>query len=244
MTTLQGQVAVVTGAGRGIGRAIALGFARAGAAVVCSARSKAQIDDTAARIEEAGGRAISVVADVVSYPAVEALFAEAGRAFGGVDIALVNAGASPQNLPVADSDPLLWQQTVEVNLIGAYHTARAAIVPLRRRGGGKILFVGSGMGHRSSPTRTAYASSKAGVNMLMRVLAQELIADHICVNELVPGPVLTEFVAGRVDALRAATGGHEWFKQADDVVPLALFVATQPPDGPTGQTFSLARREL
>lgn len=244
MTPLQGQVAVITGAGRGIGRAIALGFAQAGAAVVCSARSKAQTDDTAARIEAAGGRAISIVADVASYPAVEALFAEAERVFGGVDLVLANAGASPQNLPVADSDPELWKQTLDVNLIGAYHTARASIAPLRRRGGGKILFVGSGMGHRSSPTRSAYAASKAGVNMLMRVLAQELIADHICVNELVPGPVLTEFVAGRADALRAATGGHEWFKQPDDVVPLALFVATQPADGPTGQTFSLARREL
>lgn len=244
MMSLQGKVAVVTGAGRGIGRAIALGFARAGAAVVCSARSREQIDDTAARIQEAGGRAVSVVADVASHPAVEALFAEAERVFSGVDIVLVNAGASPQNVPVADSDPELWQQTIAVNLIGAYHTARAAIAPLRRRGGGKILFVGSGMGHRSSPTRSAYASSKAGVNMLARVMAQELIADHICVNELVPGPVLTEFVAGRIDALRASTGGHEWFKQPDDVVPLALFVATQPLDGPTGQTFSLARREL
>lgn len=244
MMSLQGQVAVITGAGRGIGRAIALGFAQAGAAVVCSARSQAQIDETVARIGQAGGRAISVVADVASWPAVEALFAEAERVFGGVDVVLVNAGASPQNVPVADSDPLLWQQTIAVNLLGAYHTARAAIVPLRRRGSGKILFVGSGMGHRSAPNRSAYASSKAGVNMLTRVLAQELIADHICVNELVPGPVLTEFVAGRVDALRSATGGHEWFKQPDDVVPLALFLATQPPDGPTGQTFSLARREL
>ena len=149
--SLQGQVAVITGAGRGIGRAIALGFAQAGAAVVCSARSQAQIDETVARIGQAGGRAISVVADVASWPAVEALFAEAERVFGGVDVVLVNAGAAPQNVPVADSDPLLWQQTIAVNLLGAYHTARAAIAPLRRRGSGKILFVGSGMGTRRAP---------------------------------------------------------------------------------------------
>jgi 3-oxoacyl-[acyl-carrier protein] reductase len=241
---LEGKVAVVTGAGRGIGRAIAIGYAKAGAAVACAARSQAQIDDTVRAIREAGGRAIAVNADVAQHASMQALFDATAAAFGGVDIALVNAGVSPQNERVADSDPALWKQTIDVNLTGAFHTAHAAIPHLRRRGGGKILFVGSGMGHRSGPTRSAYAASKAGLWMLTRVLAQELVAENICVNELVPGPVLTDFIAGRADALRAATGGHEWFKQPEDVVPMALFAASQPDNGPTGQSFSLARREL
>lgn len=80
--------------------------------------------------------------------------------------------------------------------------------------------------------------------MLVRVLAQELVDDDIAVNELVPGPVLTAFIAGRVEQLRQATGYSEWFKTPEDVVPMALFLASQPQRGPTGQTFSLARREL
>jgi 3-oxoacyl-[acyl-carrier protein] reductase len=80
--------------------------------------------------------------------------------------------------------------------------------------------------------------------MLVRVLAQELVDDGIAVNELVPGPVLTAFIAGRVEQLRQATGNSEWFKTPEDVVPMALLLASQPQRGPTGQTFSLARREL
>lgn len=100
------------------------------------------------------------------------------------------------------------------------------------------------MGHRAAATRAAYATSKAGLHMLVRVLAQELIEDGIAVNELVPGPVLTAFIAGRVEQLTQSADAKEWFKTPKDVVPMALFLASQPQRGPTGQTFSLARREL
>jgi 3-oxoacyl-[acyl-carrier protein] reductase len=115
---------------------------------------------------------------------------------------------------------------------------------LKQRGAGKIIFIGSGMGHRGSPSRSAYCVSKAGLWMLTRILAQELSTYGICVNELVPGPVKTDFIRGREQALSAASGGGEWFKEPEDVAPLAVFLASQPRDGPTGQTFSLARREL
>lgn len=241
---LAGKVAVVTGAGRGIGRAIAIGYAAAGAAVCCGARSSSEIAETVRLIEAAGGRAMAEAADITDYASVEALLRRAGTSYGGVDIVVANAGSTTENVPVEDSDPAKWRQAIEVNLIGAYHTARAAIPHLRQRGAGKLIFTGSGMGHRSFPTRSSYAAAKAGLRMLVRVLAQEMVAHNICVNELVPGPVNTDFVRARSEALRAAVGSGEWFKAPEDVVPLALFLATQPEQGPTGQTFSLARREL
>ena len=241
---LSGKVAVVTGAGRGIGRAIALGYADSGAAVCCAARSVKEIDETVQLILAAGGQAIGVSADVTDYASVETLFDGAVSAFGGIDIIVASAGGSMENKSVEESDPASWKHALDVNLIGAYHTAKAAIPHLRKRGAGKMIFVGSGMGHRGAPTRSAYAASKAALWMLTRVLAQELVMHNISANELVPGPVLTAFIAGREDAVRAAGGGAEWMKEPEDVVPLALFLATQPDTGPTGQSFSLARREL
>ena len=241
---LSGKVAVITGAGRGIGRAIAQGYARSGAAVCCSARSSAEIEETVRLIAAAGGKAISVRADVTDYASVDVLFSTAAAALGGVDIVVASAGGSIENTLVEESDPVRWKHAIEVNLVGAYHTAKAAIPYLRQRGAGKLIFIGSGMGHRSAPTRSAYAASKSGLWMLTRVLSQELIQHHISVNELIPGPVRTAFIAGREDAVRAAGGAAEWMKEPEDVVPMSLFLATQPDMGPTGQTFSLARREL
>jgi 3-oxoacyl-[acyl-carrier protein] reductase len=241
---LAGKVAVVTGAGRGIGRAIAIGYAKAGAAICCCARSQEEIAQTAKLIEAEGSLATPYIADVTDYASVTGFFEHAVTAYAGVDIVVANAGATIENTAVEDSDPAKWRQTIDINLIGAYHTARAAIPHLRRRGAGKIIFMGSGMGHRAFPTRSAYAAAKAGVRMLTRVLSQELAPHGVCVNELVPGPVRTGLLRGREDTLRTVVGAGEWFKEPEDVVPMALFLATAPRNGPTGQTFSLARREL
>ncbi|MSQ55328.1 MAG: SDR family NAD(P)-dependent oxidoreductase, partial [Betaproteobacteria bacterium] len=155
---LNGKVAVITGAGRGIGRAIAQAYAAAGAAVCCSARTTAEIEDACRGIERAGGRALAVTADVTDPASMQALFAQAAKTFGGVDLVLANAGDSMENKPLEDSDPALWRRTVEVNLVGTFNTVHAAIPHLRRRGGGKILVTGSGMGHRGAPGRSAYAA--------------------------------------------------------------------------------------
>jgi 3-oxoacyl-[acyl-carrier protein] reductase len=242
--SLRGKVAVITGAGRGIGQAIAVGYARAGAAVSCGARSLSQLEDTVGRIRIEGGTALATVCDVKDVVSVSSFFSRAHEALGGVDIVVACAGASPENNLLEESNPALWRETIDSNLIGTFHTLHAAVPHLKRRGGGHILTIGSGMGHRAAATRSAYAASKAGVWILTRVLAQELAPHNICVNELVPGPVLTDFIKGREQSLRAGGAASEWMKQPEDVVPLALFMAAQPSQGPTGQTFSLARREL
>jgi 3-oxoacyl-[acyl-carrier protein] reductase len=243
---LRGKVAIVTGAGKGIGKAIAQAYAGAGAAVCCAARTEAQLRETVASISAAGGRGLAVPTDVTQPGSVLRMVDATLEAFGGLDILVINAGVNGDKLPVETSDAEIWRATLEVNLVGAYLCAQAAIPALKARGGGKIITLGSGMGHRGLPGLSAYACSKAGLWMLTRVLAQELAASNIDVNELIPGPVATDMTTSD-DAkpfLGAPGVDSEWFKTTEDVLPLALFLATQPPRGPTAQSFRLARRDL
>jgi 3-oxoacyl-[acyl-carrier protein] reductase len=244
--TLHGKVAVITGAGRGIGKGIALAFGHEGASVVCAARSVEEIDATVSALTHAGRHAIAVRTDVTQLDEVEALFQAAAVTCGGIDIVVINAGVDYDRRPVEDSRPADWLATLEVNLIGAYYCARAAVPHLKARGGGKIITVGSGIGHRGLPSTSAYACSKAGLWMLTRILAQELWPFKISVNELIPGPVVTE---PHRDLRQERQGSvfsidSEWVKTPDDVIPLALFLATQPDIGPTGQSYSLMRRDM
>jgi 3-oxoacyl-[acyl-carrier protein] reductase len=235
---LADKVAVITGAGRGIGRALAVGLAEAGASVCCSARSKNELEQTVSLITQKGGKAIYYPADVTDAAALERLFQLAASSFAGVDIVIINAGMASGRVTVEASDLESWKRVIEVNLLGAYHTARAAIPYLKARGGGKIITIGSGLGHKGQAGGSAYAVSKAGLWMLTRVLAQELAEDNISVNELIPGPVETEM--NRSSPFKP---DGEWFKQAEEVVPLALFLVSQPNHGPTAQSFSLMRRD-
>ena len=234
--TLAGKGAVVTGAGRGIGRAIALGYARVGASICCAARTETEIQDTVREIRGEGGTAVAFQADVRQRQAVGALFDFAEAEFAGIDIAVLNAGVNLDHGTVEGSDPAAWEETIRTNLLGAYYCARAAIPGMKRRGGGKIVTIGSGMGHRGFSESSAYCCSKAGLWMLTRVLAQELWQHNISVNELIPGPVRTE-----MDAVLDIES--EWMKSPEDVVPMALFLATQPDIGPTAQSYSLMRRD-
>lgn len=244
-TPLQGRVALVTGAGKGIGRAIALAYAAAGAAVCCAGRTAADLVSLAAEIRAAGGQAATAVVDVTQEDAVRLMVASCLEAFGRLDLLVVNAGVTAEGTSVEESDTQRWRQTLDVNLFGAYLCARAAIPALKAAGGGKVVMIGSGLGHAGLPRISDYACAKAGLWMLTRVLAQELAPHHIDVNELIPGPVETAMTStavaqGHLQASPALQ--QEWLKQPEDVVPLALFLATQPLRGPTAQSFSLGRR--
>ena len=238
---LAGKVAVITGAGRGIGRGLALGFANEGARVVCAARTQSQLDETARLIGAAGGEALAVRCDVGDASDVQALYAQASAQFGGVDIVVANAGGNFERREVEVSDIAGWEETIRINLLGVYYSCKFAIPALKKQGG-HVIVIGSGMGHRAGNAGSAYSASKAGVWMFIRVLAEELRGYGICVNELIPGLVDTDILTDEERPADPALS-LEWFKQPADVVPLALFLATQPPTGPTSQSFSLMRRD-
>jgi 3-oxoacyl-[acyl-carrier protein] reductase len=236
------RVAVVTGAGRGIGRAIAAGYAAAGAHVVVASRTSKELDQLVDEIIASGGQATPVVGDVTLVADVERILAITDP-LGGLDLLVCNAGGMPARGPVADSDPEAWRATIDLNFFASYLCARAAIPRLRARGGGKIILVGSGVGHRGTPDYAAYACAKAAQWMLTRVLAQELQGDTISVNELIPGPVSTTIGTGTLRVGDGAPFPDEWAKTPADVVPLALFLATLPDLGPSAQSYSLMRRD-
>jgi 3-oxoacyl-[acyl-carrier protein] reductase len=240
---LSGQVALVTGAGRGIGRAIAVGYGAAGASVVLAARTEGQIRQASEEIEAAGGTALPLVVDVTDPSALARSVDTTIREFGRLDLVVANAGAIAPAEPcdgIAD-----FAYVLDVNLVSVHTLARLAEPHLRVRGG-KFVVIGSGGGRRPLPGGVAYSVSKAGASMLVRALAVEWRTAPIAVNEIIPGPVRTEMAAntfghltGVPDAMRL-----EWMKEPGDVVPLALFLAGLPDDGPTGQTFSLLGRDM
>ena len=164
-------------------------------------------------------------------------------AFGGLDILVINAGGLRGQGPIEEYDHELWLQTIDVNLNGAFYCAQKAVPHLKARGGGKIITIGSGIGHTGISPLAAYACAKAGLWMLARMLAQELMPYNIAVHELIPGPVGGETRLPKNTPHPETWSDNEWIKSPADVVPLALFLATQPDAGPTGQSFSLMRRE-
>ena len=242
---LNGKVIVITGAGRGIGRAMALTYSNNGATVCCIARHIDELEETVSLIQGMGGTAMAIACDVTHYQDIEEAFAQVQKSFQSVDIVVINAGIDCDSASVEDLDIHLWESVINVNLTGALYTAKAAIPYLKERKGGKIITLGSGIGHKGRANKAPYACSKAGLWMLTRVLAQELSAFNISVNELIPGPVDTSMKDSSIndkDSIFHMTG--EWVKTPEDIENIALFLATQPLIGPTAQSFSLMRRDL
>lgn len=241
---LDGKCALVTGGGRGIGRAIAVAFATAGADVAVLARRRDEVEDAALEIRRAGRRGIAIVCDITDRAAVDEAIDQLERQLGGLEILVNNAGGGHERTRVGEDSPQEWVRVIEVNLLGTYYVTRATL-PLLKRNGGTIINVGSGMAHQARSGNSSYNTAKAGVWMFTRCLASEIWQDQITVNELIPGPVYTELTKDIFSPDQPHPQlASEWVKQPHEVVPLALFLASQGSRGPTAQSFSLARRPL
>ena len=196
MSNLNGKIAIVTGASRGIGAAIAGRLAEDGATVIINYAGKAaEADEQVRKIEAAGGRAISSQADVSDAAAVARMFDNAEAAYGGVDILVNNAGIM-KLAKLADSDDALFDSQVAINLKGTFNTLRQAAARLRN--GGRIVNLSSSVVIRKAETYGVYAATKAAVEAMTPVLSKELRGRSITVNAVAPGPTGTDlFLNGK-----------------------------------------------
>ena len=188
---LEGKAGVVTGAGRNIGRAIALTLAEGGASVLVNARgNRAEAEAVAREIESAGGKAIVHVGDVADAKAVQAMADAAGKAFGRIDI-LVNNAALRREKSFAEMDYAEWREILDVTLDGTFHCTKACLPALKRSGAGTIVNIGGLSAHTGAKNRAHVVTAKAGIVGLTRALANDLAADGITVNCVVPGLIGT-----------------------------------------------------
>lgn len=243
---LQGRHALVSGAGRGIGRAISLALAQVGARVTVAARTLAEVEETVAAIVAAGGQAEAVTFDVSDYESVYTAVNRIARHSGSHDILVNNAGIQGAIGELADNDPVLWQQTINVNLVGTFNLCQIVLPDMKRNRRGKIINLSGGGATSPRPHFSAYGASKAGVVRLTETLAEEVREYNIQVNAIAPGAVntrmLDEVLAAGADAgteLEAAArrkeaGGTPPSLAAD----LAVFLASPLSDALTGRLIS------
>jgi 3-oxoacyl-[acyl-carrier protein] reductase len=186
-----GKVAIVTGAGRNIGRAIALALAQGGASVVVNVRgNRAEAEAVAREIEAAGGKALVHVGDVADAVAVQAMADAAEKAFGRIDI-LVNNAALRREKPFAEMSYVEWREIMDVTLDGTFHCVKACLPALRKSGAGTIVNIGGLSAHTGARDRAHVVTAKAGIVGFTRALAHDLAADGITVNCVVPGLIGT-----------------------------------------------------
>jgi ketoreductase len=244
------RVALVTGGGRGIGRAIARALAGPGTFVAVAGRTRSALESTAIDLESLGGRALAIGMDVSDDASVAAGMRELAGAAGHVDVLVNNAGVGGGE-PIAGSDIERWKRTIDTNLTGIYLVTRE-VVPLMPAGG-RIVNLSSVLGRFGVPGYTAYCASKHGVIGFTRALALELAPQQITVNALCPGWVDTEMAAEGMRQGAAATGStFEEFRdralgavpikriiQPEEVAELVRFLASPGAAAITGQTYNI-----
>ncbi len=251
---LKEKVAVITGGGRGIGRAMALKFAQEGAVVVVAARTQREIDSVAKEIRDAGGRAASVATDVAEEKQCELLFREAASQFGRVDILVNNAGEYGPVKPVEEITPMEWDRVVAVHLRGAFLLTRLVLPGMYSRGSGVILNISSLSAKSAFGWGSPYAAAKAGMLGLTRVVAAEAARKGVRVNAICPGPVTETKMSkdlGQTLAERLGVSKEEQLKgflntilqgrgqTVDEIAAAALFLCSDAASAITGQSLNV-----
>jgi NAD(P)-dependent dehydrogenase (short-subunit alcohol dehydrogenase family) len=239
---LSGKIALVTGASRGIGLAIAQALAAAGARVVLSSRKQGALEQAAESIRAVGGQVLPIAAHTGDAQAVQQLLQRALGEWGGVDILVNNAGTNPHFGPLLTAEESQWEKILQVNLVGYVRMIKASVESMTSRGGGKIINIASIAGIQAQAGLGVYGVSKAGVLMLTRVLALELADANIQVNAIAPGLIKTRF--SQVlwdtpeiyqDVLKSIPQGR--FGTPDEVAGLAVYLASPASSFTTGAVF-------
>ena len=234
MADLRGRIALVTGAGRGIGKAIALELARRGATVCVNDLTGEKCASTIQEIEEVGGVATCAAGDVSDFAQAEAIVNDAVEAHGRLDILVNNAGTTRDNLIIRMPEED-WDLILRVNLKSAWNCAKAAVRPMMRRRYGRIVNIASVSGIAGQAGQTNYSASKAGLIGFTKALAREVAARNITVNAVAPGFVLTDLTRDlpaqlgekAMDQLNAAIPMGRWAEVKDVAYAVAFFCAEE-----------------
>jgi 2-hydroxycyclohexanecarboxyl-CoA dehydrogenase len=248
------RLAFITGGGRGIGRAIALAFAREGASIAAAARTRTQVESVADEVAaEFGVETLAIECDVANTDSVTRAFAHVSEKFGREPDILVNNAGIAETAPFLKTDEAMWQRHLEVNLTGTFRCTRAALPGMLERGWGRIINIASIAGKTGAPYIAAYSASKHGVMGLTRSLALEIGASGVTVNAICPGYVDTEMTSRGIENIVAKTGKsaddalrvlekaspQNRLVTSDEVAALALLLASEDGRGINGQGINL-----
>lgn len=240
--SLEGKVAVVTGASRGIGRAIALGFAEAGADVAVAARSAEDLATVAKEIEAAGRKSVAVPTDVTDRAQIEALMDRAAGELGGLDILVNNAGGTRFMAPIVALRPEGWEKGIRLNLDSVFHATQLAAQRMVDAGGGSIIQISSVAGIQGAQGLSFYSAAKGGVRLMSQAVAKELAGSNVRVNCISPGWVATDLNA----AMRVDEASDKFITdmipmgrwgQVEELVGAAIFLASDAASFVTGTTL-------
>ena len=241
MSLLADKIAVVTGAGRGIGRAVALAYAKMGADVVCVSRTEENSAKVAAEVEAIGRRAWAVAVDVSDTAAVHAAAKRILESTGRVDILVNNAGVTRDNLLMRMSEEE-WDTVIDTNLKGAFNFTKALTRPFIKQRSGRIINIASVIGLIGNAGQSNYAASKAALIGFTKSIAKELATRGITVNAIAPGFIETDMTAALSEKMREGILGNvplERFGSPDDIAHAAVFLAMEPSGYITGQVLTV-----
>ena len=238
--SLHGKVAIITGAGRGIGHGIAVAFAEAGADIVCCARTADQIEATAAQARTFGRKALAMAGDVTDTQQVDRIVNRALEEFGRIDVLVNNAGGATF-CPAMKTSERRWEAVIRLNLTAAFFFTKAVAAHMLERKSGSIINISSGDSRLPAPGMVAYAAAKAGINSMTKTMAWEL-GPHVRVNCILPGAIETEgsmpALAPVVDKLVAGTPRRRMGRPRD-IALAAIFLASPAADFITGKKFEV-----